>query len=236
MTIWAVVPAAGAGARMGGTGPKQLLEVHGRPLLAWTVDALLACERIAGCMLALSAAAEAALPQGLRENARVRCCAGGDTRADSVARGIAALEAAPDDWVLVHDAARPCLPLPALERLVDRVLERGVGALLAQPLSDTLKRGDGVGRVLETVPREGLWRAQTPQMFRLGELAAALAHARAAGITVTDEASAMEGAGHPVQLVEGPPCNLKVTYPDDLAIAANWLGQHAQAPFRAGSP
>ena len=157
------------------------------------------------------------------EHDRVRCCTGGDTRAASVAAGIAALGAGPDDWVLVHDAARPCLPLDALDLLIDRVSGSGVGGLLAQPQSDTLKRADASGRVLETLPREGLWRAQTPQMFRVGELGAALAAAQEDGVTVTDEAQAMERAGHPVQVIGGPACNIKVTYAGDLAIAASWL-------------
>lgn len=236
MTVWAVVPAAGCGSRMGGGTPKQLLDIHGRPLLAWTVDALLACERIAGCMLALSAEVQAALPGALRDHPRVRTCAGGQTRAESVARGIAALKPAPEDWILVHDAARPCLPLAALDRLVDRVLASGVGALLAQPVSDTLKRADARARVLETVPREGLWRAQTPQMFAAGQLARALQDALTAGVAITDEASAVERAGYPVQLVEGPACNIKVTFADDLPIAGSWLAQQLSACGAAEAP
>jgi 2-C-methyl-D-erythritol 4-phosphate cytidylyltransferase len=184
-------------------------------------------------MLALSETVAAALPESLAGDPRVHRCLGGDSRAASVANALAALPAADDDWVLVHDAARPCLPLPDLERLIDRVLDTGVGALLAQPVSDTLKRGDAAGRVSGTVPRDNLWRAQTPQMFRVGELSRALAAAAASGAAVTDEASAMEAAGHPVQLVEGPACNLKITYGDDLPIAAAWLAGRGVV---AGSP
>lgn len=223
MKLWAVVPAAGSGSRMGAGVAKQLLPLHGRSMLTWTVEALLASPRVSGCMLALSEEVGTALPQELASDPRVMRCEGGATRADSVANALAAIDAEAEDWALVHDAARPCLPLDALERLIDSVLARGIGGLLAQPLADTLKRGDQHGMVVETLPRERLWRAQTPQMFRVGELREALAAARDAGVVVTDEASAMEFCGRPVQLVEGPACNIKVTYDGDLGVAAAWL-------------
>lgn len=227
MSLWAVVPAAGSGSRMASETPKQLLSLAGKPLLSWTVEALLACPRIEGCMLALSEEVRDALPAAVADHPRVHCCAGGASRAESVANAIAALPTAPGDWVLVHDAARPCLPLSYLDILIDRVLDTGVGALLAQPVSDTLKRGDADARVEETVSRDNLWRAQTPQMFRVDELSWALAAARRGGAQVTDEASAMEQAGHPVQLVAGPACNLKVTFSDDLPMAEAWLAARA---------
>ena len=206
MTLWAVVPAAGGGSRLGAAVPKQHLD-----LVALAVD-----DRHGD-----------ALP--IFGDRRVRRCSGGATRADSVAAGIAALATGDGDWVLVHDAARPCLPLAALEALIDRVLEDRVGGLLAQPQTDTLKRADAGGRVLETLPREGLWRAQTPQMFPAAQLARALAAARDAAVEVTDEAAAMERLGLPVQLVEGPGCNIKVTYRDDVDAAAQWLARRAAA-------
>ena len=142
-----------------------------------------------------------------------------------MAAGLAALagEASPDDWVLVHDAARPCLDVALITRLIDTVTRAGVGGILAEPLVDTLKRADDGGRVVETLDRRNLWRAQTPQMFRLQALSEALASARRAGAQVTDEASAMELAGHPVQLVPGSPRNPKVTVPADLALAQFYL-------------
>jgi len=223
VSIWAVVPAAGSGSRVGAATPKQYLEIAGRPLLAWSVDALLASDRVEACVVALAPGDTRAAALPLFDHPRIRRCEGGATRAASVAAGLAALDARDDDWVLVHDAARPCLPLSALDSLIDRVLASGVGALLAQPQSDTLKRADARGRVVETLARDGLWRAQTPQMFAVGALRGALASAASAGAEVTDEASAMERAGFPVQVVEGPSCNLKVTYADDIELANHWL-------------
>lgn len=221
---WGVIPAAGIGARMAGEQPKQFLEIAGKSLLQHSLDALLAIAAVEAVVVALGAgdAWAPALPCS-----RVRLAVGGARRADSVLAALRALQeiAHEDDWVLVHDAARPCL-LPADgERLVAAVLASGSGALLAEPVVDTIKRVDADGRVLGTLDRSELWRAQTPQMFRLGELAAALDRALRAGVPITDEASAMEWAGHPVAVVPGSTRNLKVTVPDDLALAAFYLGQ-----------
>ena len=170
---------------------------------------------------------------------RIAC--GGATRATSVLGGLHALRAAgagEADWVLVHDAAR-CLVTPALiDRLIDACLDDPVGGLLAQPLADTLKRGaadasaappassgQAVSRIAATVPREDLWLAQTPQMFRLGPLLAALEAAEARGLAITDEASAMEAAGHAPRLVPGSPHNIKVTWPEDFALAEALLAR-----------
>lgn len=166
----------------------------------------------------------------------IRYCAGGKTRADSVAAGLNALDAAPGDWVLVHDAARPCVPREDIQRLVAGVREARVGGLLAQPLADTLKRGDCAGRVQSTLDRSFLWRAQTPQMFPVEALRRALARALGDGVRVTDEAAAMERAGHPVQLIEGSAANLKVTYPEDFALAEFWLRRQGRMAGAAGAP
>jgi 2-C-methyl-D-erythritol 4-phosphate cytidylyltransferase len=145
---------------------------------------------------------------------------GGANRAESVRSGLALLEtmAEPDDWVLVHDAARPCLPLEVLMAFIDTITSTAVGGLLAQPCTDTLKQVDGDGMVASTLDRSTIWRAQTPQMFRMGILCSALDRAGDAGLRVTDEASAVEAAGHPVQIIEGPASNIKVTVPDDLEL------------------
>lgn len=235
MSIWAVVPAAGTGSRMGGDLPKQYLELAGQPLLQWTLQALLACERIEGCAVALAIADNWQESVPLLSDPRVQRCVGGATRAASVSAAVTALPAADEDWVLVHDAARPCLPLASIDTLIDRVMGTETGGLLAQRQTDTLKRADAEGRVVETLPRAGLWRAQTPQMFRVGDLRSALDEACAAGVDVTDEASAMEFAGHPVQVVEGPACNLKVTFSDELAVAAQWLREHADPQANGGA-
>jgi 2-C-methyl-D-erythritol 4-phosphate cytidylyltransferase len=145
----------------------------------------------------------------------LRC--GGATRADSVLNGLLAISAAvkPDDWVLVHDAARPCLSSAQLDRLIDQVGHDEVGGLLAVPVADTLKRSGPDGRIEATVPRERLWQAQTPQMFRYGLLREALGHSRG----VTDESAAVEALGHRPLLVAADASNLKVTYPADFALA-----------------
>jgi 2-C-methyl-D-erythritol 4-phosphate cytidylyltransferase len=217
---WAVVPAAGRGNRMGGAVAKQYLALHGKPLLAHALAPLLACERIAAIVLVVGAGEMAwqALASG---DARLWPVPGGAERCHSVLNGLDRLagEAAADDWVLVHDAARPCLSGGELERLFTTLADDPVGGLLALPLADTLKAADDDGRVGRTVPREGLWRALTPQMFRYGLLRAALAAAIEAGVAVTDEAAAMEFAGHRPMLVPGDAANLKVTGPEDLALA-----------------
>jgi 2-C-methyl-D-erythritol 4-phosphate cytidylyltransferase len=182
-------------------------------------------------VVALHPADELAAGLPVFADPRVRRVVGGAQRSDSVLAALAALLALgePSDWVLVHDAARPCLQPGDLDRLVERVSASGNGAILAEPIVETVKEASGAGLVLRTLDRSRLWRAQTPQMFRLGELHAALADAVAQGRAITDEASAMELAGHPVQLVQGSPRNLKVTLPGDLQLAAWYLGAGATA-------
>lgn len=222
---WGVIPAAGVGARMASTVPKQHLEVGGKSLLQHSLEALIAITAVESVVVAL-AADDPRVP-ALEGLPRVQLAVGGAQRADSVLSALRVLQgfAEEDDWVLVHDAARPCLAPADGDRLVAAVLSRGTGALLAEPVVDTIKRVDSGGHVLGTVDRSQLWRAQTPQMFRLGELLAALEQALAAGAAITDEASAMEWAGHPVAVVLGSSRNLKVTVPEDLALAAFYLGQ-----------
>jgi len=205
--------------------PKQYLEIGGRPLLEHSLSALLLHRAIRGVTVALQPDDAYAKEVDLLADPRVERVTGAAERSGSVLAALTdlATRAADTDWVLVHDAARPCLGAQELDRLIAAVVDSGCGGLLAEPVVDTLKRADAGSRVAATVDRSGLWRAQTPQMFRLGELRAALAAALAAGIAVTDEAAAMEWAGHPVQLVRGSPANLKVTVADDLALAAWYL-------------
>lgn len=218
--LFALVPCAGSGRRAGTDAPKQYRTLAGRALVAHTLAALAAVPRLAATLVVLARddeRFEAAVPgfAGARGwVARV----GGATRAASVAAGLDELSrrgAGDDDWVLVHDAARPGLAPRLLERLRDRLGESAVGGLLALPVSDTVKRAAGDGRsVAATVERERLWLAQTPQMFRLGLLLDALsAHAG-----VTDEAAAVERAGHAPLLVEGARANFKVTTAEDLEL------------------
>jgi 2-C-methyl-D-erythritol 4-phosphate cytidylyltransferase len=218
---WVVVPAAGRGTRVGGETPKQYLNLLGRPLIRHTLDRVAAHPRVSGLMIAL-AAGDARWP-GWRElkGKPVLTCIGGGERADSVLAGLRAL---PDsvtekDWVLVHDAARPCLRRDDLDRLFDHGGAHDVGAILAAPVRDTLKRADARGTIAATEPRERLWRALTPQMFRRAALVRALEAALQAGDAVTDEAMAMERLGLKPLLVEGADDNIKVTTPADLALA-----------------
>ncbi|MEE4144317.1 MAG: 2-C-methyl-D-erythritol 4-phosphate cytidylyltransferase [Halieaceae bacterium] len=224
---WGVLPAAGVGSRMGADLPKQYLQLAGATVVEHSLNALLASPRLAGVVVALHPDDRRAARLPVFGDERVQRVAGGAQRSDSVQAALAALlaQGEPGDWVLVHDAARPCLPADDLERLIDRVTTSGVGGLLATAIVDTVKQATEAGLVARTLDRTLLWRAQTPQMFRLGELHAALDSARGQGLVITDEASAMELAGHPVQLVPGSARNLKVTLPEDLQLAAWYLGE-----------
>ncbi|MGQ3050149.1 MAG: 2-C-methyl-D-erythritol 4-phosphate cytidylyltransferase [Roseateles sp.] len=226
--FFALVPAAGIGARSGAGMPKQYVEIAGRPMLAHTLAALAAVPRITQTLVVLSPdddRFEAALPGHAGWVARV----GGASRAQSVLGGLAELRrhgAAQEDWVLVHDAAR-CLLQPAwVDALIDACAGDAVGGLLAQPVADTLKACDAQGRVSATVDRQGKWAAQTPQMFRLGLVERALA---AMGRAATDEASAVEALGLAPRLVRAPMANFKVTWPEDFALAERWLTAPAGA-------
>lgn len=222
MSYFALVPAAGGGVRMGGDCPKQYLPLAGRPLLQHALDALCAVPRLDRVWVVLAPDDEGWSRvgwDGLSGRVEVLRC-GGATRAESVTNGLLALRAqlAADDWVLVHDAARACLTPSLIEKLIDEVGDDPVGGLLAVPLADTLKRARPDGRVAATVPREDLWQAQTPQMFRCGLLLDALLKAPA----VTDEASAVEAMGLQPKLVAADATNFKVTYPIDLKLA-EWI-------------
>jgi len=221
--LWFVVPAAGASRRMDGEMPKQYREVAGRTMLEHVLATLLGHAGIAGGAVAIAAGDPwwGRLPESLRT--RVAVAPGGTERCHAVLAGLRALtQAAPDDWVLVHDAARPCLSAVELDRLIRACRDDSVGGLLAVPVADTLKRAGEDGRVLDTLPREGLWRAQTPQMFRQGRLVSALEAALAAGEQPTDEAAAIERIGLRPRLVPGSSLNIKVTRPEDLAFA-EWV-------------
>lgn len=219
--IWVVVPAAGRGTRVGGDVAKQHRSILGRPLIRHTLDRLLSHPRIGGAMVVL--AADDSTWPGWRElqGKLVRTAVGGAERADSVLAGLVALPAdvRTQDWVLVHDAARPCLRHDDLDRLLDHGCAHDVGAILAVPVSDTLKRADADGSIARTEPRAGLWRALTPQLFRRGTLQRALEAAAQAGVAITDEAMAVERLGLAPLLVEGAADNIKVTTAADLAFA-----------------
>ena len=217
--VWVVVPAAGRGTRFGSPLPKQYLQVAGQPLIAHTLAALLSHPLVEGALVAISAN-DADWPGWTAfQEKPVLTCVGGDTRAQSV---LAALEALPaavraDDFVLVHDAARPNLRSEDLQQLLERGRADPVGAILAAPVRDTLKRAGDDGGIDGTEPRQHLWRAMTPQLFRRFQLTRALQEAGKADVEVTDESMAMELQGLRPLLIEGNEDNLKVTTPADLA-------------------
>ena len=218
--LWCVVPAAGRGARVGGDIPKQYLPLAGRPLILHTLERLSAHPSIAGLMIVLGARDEHWPALDELSGKPVLTTLGGAERCDSVLAGLRALPAkvADDDFVLVHDAARPCVRRADISRLIELAVPAG-GGLLGAPLRDTLKRANADGRSQATEPRDQRWRAFTPQMFRRAELSAALLAASAAGVTVSDEAMAMERAGFAPLLVEGAEDNIKVTTAADFALA-----------------
>ncbi len=217
--VWAVVPAAGRGTRFGGDVPKQYLQVAGEAVILHTLAALMAHPSVEGAVVAI-ADGDPDWP-GLDQHSGkpVRSCTGGRTRAQSVLAALHALPESvrPDDFVLVHDAARPNLGLHDLEQLLERGRNDPVGAILATPVRDTLKRAGNDGGIDATVPRQHLWRALTPQLFRRLQLTRALEDAERAGVEVTDEAMAMERQGQRPLLVEGSDDNFKITTPSDLA-------------------
>ncbi len=217
---WVVVPAAGRGERFGAPIPKQYLQILGRPLLAHTLDRLARHVGVSG--LVVVCAPNDSLYPGWRElrGKPVIRCEGGAERADSVLAGLRALPTAvrDKDWVLVHDAARPCLRQDDLSRLLEHGFAHGVGAVLAAPVRDTLKRADANGEILRSEPREQLWRALTPQLFRRATLTRALEAAIAAGASITDESMAIERIGLLPMLVEGADDNIKLTTATDAAL------------------
>ncbi len=226
---WAIVPAAGLGSRFGAALPKQYMPLLGRPMLSWTLQSLLVDSSLAGVMVALAAGDKhwRALPEA--QSNRVHTCDGGARRDLSVCNALQALDgrAADTDWVLVHDAARPCLRQDDLARLFGELRDDPVGGLLAVPVSDTLKRAGVNQRVRATVARDELWRALTPQMFRFGVLYRALRLCIERERECTDEASAIESLGLEPRLVTGHADNIKVTTTEDAALAAAILAAQA---------
>lgn len=222
----AVVPAAGVGRRMGSQIPKQYLQVAGKTILEHSVTALLAAPRVKHVVIALHPQDPYFARLALAADPRVSRVDGGDSRSESVVQALRfAVKHFPQSIALVHDAARPCLSLSSLNRLIDAVQEQPEqGALLAVRVRDTMKRAHG-GQVTATVERENLWHAQTPQAATGQRLLEALEMARQNNLAVTDESSALEYAGCTPRLIEGSLRNFKVTEPDDLVQAEFWLSQ-----------
>ncbi|MEI7917108.1 MAG: 2-C-methyl-D-erythritol 4-phosphate cytidylyltransferase [Methylophilaceae bacterium] len=220
-----IIPAAGSGSRMATVLPKQYVSLLDRPMIAWTLDTFLACERIASVHLALSPDDHHWQAHQIHHPKLSILHCGGETRAVTVLNTLKVLDVDDADWVLVHDAARPGLTHELLDHLLDEVQDDEVGGLLAIPVSDTLKRADAKLRVASTESRDGLWQAQTPQMFRYGILKDALTKA---GGKPTDEAEAVEALGFSPKLVTGQLRNLKITYSQDLALAEAILAADQQ--------
>jgi 2-C-methyl-D-erythritol 4-phosphate cytidylyltransferase len=229
--IWIVIPAAGIGQRMGGSRPKQYLELLNRPVLSHALYRLAQLPDIRSVTVALH-------PQdhywpGINKprNLQLHTVAGGSERCHSVYNAILSLasQAQDDDWVLVHDAARPCVQVADILKLLQVLQGNPVGGLLALPLTDTVKQSDADGIVQKTLERSALWRAQTPQIFRYALLRSALEKAMASALLVTDEAQAVELAGHRPRLVAGSADNIKITAPGDLRLAELYLRMQAEA-------
>lgn len=234
--IWVIIPAAGIGARMAAGLPKQYMPLGERRLIEFTLQVLLDFAPITAVQLCLAKDDPIWPTLSMQHSKLLPTTIGGETRADSVLAGLQALsqQASAEDWVMVHDAARPCLSVELLERLLSQLTNHPVGGLLATPVADTLKkasptgsmigamasnsagtRSDSLVHVEQTISREMIWQAQTPQMFRFQLLLDALLTAKEQGLEITDESSAMELMGHQVALVEGDRNNIKVTYPGD---------------------
>lgn len=225
LRLWAVVPAAGRGVRMGQEVPKQYLPLAGRTVIEHTLERLCSAPYLAGIVVVIAPNDEYWPHLRIDLPVPIYSVTGGAERAHSVQAGLHYLETitVSNDWILVHDAARPCIRSTDLEHLVATLVDHPVGGLLALPLTDTVKRVALTGEVLATVPRNDLWRAQTPQMFRLRELRLALANAITQGWIPTDESAAMEAAGHQPLVVLGHADNIKITQPQDLALAEIFL-------------
>jgi len=227
-----VIPAAGGGSRMGLPRPKQYLPLRGRTLLEWSLAPFLDTDWIDGVVVVLAKndSDYARLP--IARHPKVVTTVGGAARAESVLAGLEVVAARsapfPDVYVLVHDAARPCVAWSDIEKLCDEAADDH-GGLLALPVTDTLKKAKK-GKVAGTVDRAFVWRAQTPQLFRLRLLMQALRECDERSLEVTDEASAMERAGYKPRLVRGRESNIKVTYPEDLRLAEFWLAQQESSP------
>ena len=225
--IWALVPAAGVGARMAADKPKQYISINGRTILEHTLSVLLAVEGIAGVQLCLSPE-DAYWPDIVLNHPRLLpVIDGGVTRADSVLAGLQSLSkrAKPDDWVLVHDAARPCLTEDLLKKLIDSLFEHSIGGILAVPVADTIKQVENL-EIKATVNRNKLWAAQTPQMFRFDLLKSCLEKALKQSIEITDEASCIEAAGFTPMIVPSVRSNIKVTYPEDVDWVNHFLSDN----------
>lgn len=224
---YVVVPAAGVGRRMGADVPKQYLTLNGKLVIEHTLAKFLLTPQICRIVVAVSETDNVWRSLPIFENPKIDVVIGGTERSDSVYSGLQYLGdyCERDDWVLVHDVARPCISLTDIERLMSDLAGDAVGGILALPCSDTIKQVDDSAKICATLDRSTLWQAQTPQMFRFSVLRDALQGAIAKGQKITDEASAIELAGLTPRVIEGARSNIKITQPEDLELAAYYLGE-----------
>ncbi|PQJ61458.1 2-C-methyl-D-erythritol 4-phosphate cytidylyltransferase [Vibrio chagasii] len=227
-SVIAVVPAAGVGSRMKADRPKQYLKINGKTILEHAVEKLLAHPQVSQIVVAISDDDPYYPELPLTQNPQVIRVAGGSERADSVLSALDYIEKQQlGDWVMVHDAARPCVQLSDIDKLISTAMSHDVGAILAAPVRDTMKRG-AQGQIDHTVERADLWHALTPQMFRAEPLWNVLSEALQQGVSITDEASAFEWKGFSPALVAGRSDNFKITQPEDLALAEFYLSQNKE--------
>lgn len=227
--MWAVVPAAGIGARVGASFPKQYLTLHGKTILEHTLERLLQLNAIAGIVVAIAAKDDFFSQLAISKNPRIHTVIGGQERSNSVLNALHFLKDKVDQqsWVLVHDAARPCVSLASIQKLINAISDHAVGGILGIPVSDTLKQVVRSQHILTTQDRSALWQAQTPQIFRLALLHSALIQGLANSYSITDESSAIEMLGLQPLIVEGRADNIKITRPEDVALAEFILQQQA---------
>ena len=227
-SVIAVVPAAGVGSRMKADRPKQYLKINGKTILEHTIEKLLSHPQVSQIVVAISDDDPYYPELALNQNPKVVRVSGGSERADSVLSALNCIaEQKLSDWVMVHDAARPCVQLSDIDKLISGAMSHDVGAILAAPVRDTMKRG-AQGQIEHTVERADLWHALTPQMFRTKPLWKALSEALQQGVSITDEASAFEWKGLSPALVAGRSDNFKITQPEDLALAEFYLSQNKE--------
>ena len=224
---FAIVPAAGVGSRMGISQPKQYLRIQGKTILEHTIERLLGEDNLHTIVLVLSGEDKHWQSLTLLNNKKIKIVEGGQTRSQSVLNGLHCLsnDCCDDDWVLVHDVARPCITSTDIQKLISALADDPVGGIIAVSVIDTIKQVADDLTVTATVDRSILWQAQTPQMFRYRLLYDSLRQALAQGLVVTDEASAVESSGATPKIVEGSRSNIKITHPDDLPLAEFYL-QH----------
>ena len=227
LNYWLIVPAAGKGSRFGSHIPKQYLPLLGHTVMECTLNRLSLVPQITQIIVPIHPQDNTAHTLNFNHRSKIVFCEGGAERADSVLAGLDAIaaQANPNDWVLVHDVARPCVRLTDIQNLITTLQNDSIGGILGHPVTDTIKQADAKNHIIATVPRQQLWQAFTPQMFRFSVLYQALKQAKLQQLMVTDEASAVEFLGYQPKLITGSHDNLKITYPADLLLAEYLLGQ-----------